>query len=340
VHPPICLPPSGPFVMPSTSPPTPGPHSLLSLQNFYPGLTSVVIGSLVCEDAVITDDVSLGALQCVAPPGPGFGDVHLTVLVAGGGNASVPFLYSAPEVTRTSVAACAADANVVIYIHGSNLGLRNTIASPDPVVYIGDSTCFQPVLFNSSVLQCTALASPVGAYPVKGACHSAVPMRAFHSCALLNHPPMVITLPLCTHWTLDVVGAPLLLPTVSLNGQNSSGSVVLHRLCGAGTFALPGDECQACPKVLDKFAPVTYSSPVSATVLKVLWTIVRGVSAECRVCRTVPRALGPGRLLSSLPHGLCELCARSGVPWGKRRCSHGVLLRSTCPGSTRVSVAG
>ncbi len=36
---------------------------------------------------------------------------------------------------------------------------------------------------------------------------------------------------------------------VSLNGQNSSSSVILHRLCGAGKFGLPGELCVNCPAV-------------------------------------------------------------------------------------------
>ena len=36
---------------------------------------------------------------------------------------------------------------------------------------------------------------------------------------------------------------------VTLNGQSSSGSVTVDRLCGDGSFALPGRACQPCPKV-------------------------------------------------------------------------------------------
>jgi hypothetical protein len=139
-----------------------------SAQNFFPGATSATIGDTPCDDVVVTDSVGLGVLRCTAPSGPGIGDVRLQVTVAGGGNASVPFLYAAPAVTRLSVVACAADGNVVIQVHGTNLGLRNSLTSPDPVVYIGDSVCFQPLLHNSTAVQCTALASPVGAYPVTG----------------------------------------------------------------------------------------------------------------------------------------------------------------------------
>jgi hypothetical protein len=151
---------------------------LLSPQNFFPGATSVTIGDTPCDAVVVTDSLGLGTLRCTAPSGPGIGDVSLRVIVVDGGTASVPFLYTAPTVTRLSVAACAADSNVLIQVHGTNLGVRNSLTSPDPVVFIGDSVCFQPVLFNSTAVQCTALASPVGAYPVVGVCVGAFPGTA------------------------------------------------------------------------------------------------------------------------------------------------------------------
>ncbi len=39
---------------------------------------------------------------------------------------------------------------------------------------------------------------------------------------------------------------------VSLNGQNSSGSVTLDRLCGDQRFGVPGAVCGACPKVREE----------------------------------------------------------------------------------------
>jgi hypothetical protein len=69
-----------------------------------------------------------------------------------------------------SAVAVPADANVVIHVFGTNLGLVNSVASPPPIVSIGNRTCFQPFVINSTVLQCTALASAVGAYPVTGTC--------------------------------------------------------------------------------------------------------------------------------------------------------------------------
>jgi hypothetical protein len=58
----------------------------------------------------------------------------------------------------------------MVQVTGTNLGLKNSATSPDPVVYIGDSLCVQPLLLNSTCVQCTALASAVGAYPVVGTC--------------------------------------------------------------------------------------------------------------------------------------------------------------------------
>ncbi len=117
----------------------------------------------------------MGSLSCSAPSGPGFGDVRLAVTVAGSANASEPFLYTAPEVTDVSVlgvsvVACAADENVDIVVSGTNIGQKGLATSPDPVVYIGDSVCFQPLLLPSNQVQCKALESVVGVFPVVGTC--------------------------------------------------------------------------------------------------------------------------------------------------------------------------
>lgn len=171
-------------------------------QNFYPGATTVTIGEALCSNVVIEDGLAFGVLRCTAPPGPGIGNVQLTVMVAGYYNASVPFMYMLPAVTGVSLTVCAADAAVVIKVSGTNLGRRNSASSPDPVVFIGDSLCGQPVLLSATLLQCTAPVSAVGAYPV----------------------------------------------VVSLNGHNGTTSAVLHRLCGPGTFGLPGNTCDKCPQ--------------------------------------------------------------------------------------------
>lgn len=143
-------------------------YYLCCCQNFFPGVTTVAIGGVLCTDLQLTDDLDLGALRCSAPPGPGIGDVHLRVTVTGGGIASVPFLYAAPSVTAVSVAACPADVNFQIQVTGANIGLRNSATSPDPVVYVGDELCFQPLLLSLTTVQCTAVTSPVGAYRVVG----------------------------------------------------------------------------------------------------------------------------------------------------------------------------
>jgi hypothetical protein len=235
----------------------PSPHPY---QNFYLGATSVTIGAAPCTSVEVTDGMGLGSLSCTAPSGPGIGDVRLQVAVAGGGNASVPFLYEAPSVMAVNLAACAADANVAILVYGTNLGLRNSATSPDPVVYIGDSLCFQPLLLNSTAVQCTALASAVGEYSVTsespggwvdrgrgggggggGSTVSSGPGSGDPCRAM----PTAFSL-----LALALVCAPRRPGTsVALNGKNSTNSVTLHRLCGAGKFALPGASCGDCPQV-------------------------------------------------------------------------------------------
>jgi hypothetical protein len=143
--------------------------TLLVLQNFFPGQTAVTIGALPCTNVAVTDAARHTALTCTAPKGPGFGNVQLRVTVTGGGNASVPFLYTPPSVAGVHVAAVAADSNENIVVTGSNLGLRNSGTSPDPVVYLGGTVCFQPIVNSSTEIRCTALEARVGAYPVIGA---------------------------------------------------------------------------------------------------------------------------------------------------------------------------
>jgi hypothetical protein len=142
--------------------------SALTPQNFYPGATTVTIGSQSCSNVVVTDTSGLGTLQCTAPPGPGFGDVQLRVSVVGGGNASTPFLYTAPAITGLSVVACAAETNEPIRLTGTNFGLTNGTTSPEPVVYIGNKSCTELRLVTPTQIQCTAVAAEVGAYPVVG----------------------------------------------------------------------------------------------------------------------------------------------------------------------------
>jgi hypothetical protein len=146
-------------------------------QNFYPGSTAVTIGESACTNVVHSPGLGFQTVTCWAPSGPGIGDVFLWVTV-GTRAASIPFLYDPPSVSSVGVVAVAADANVMITVLGSNLGLKNSASSPDPVVYIGGKACFQPVLLPSLAVQCTALASPVGAYPVIGALCVAV-VRAY-----------------------------------------------------------------------------------------------------------------------------------------------------------------
>jgi hypothetical protein len=98
---------------------------------------NVTIGNQSCSAVTITDPVSLTSFSCVAPPGPGIGDVQLRVVVQSGGVASTPFLYDAPRVTRVSPSPCHSNTTCVVSIEGTNLGLKNPVMAPDPVIYIG-----------------------------------------------------------------------------------------------------------------------------------------------------------------------------------------------------------
>ncbi len=89
--------------------PTPLPHSLKH-QNFFPGpQMSVTIGAAPCSNVTITDPEGLGALECIAPPGPGIGSVQLVVQVTGSGSGSSRFLYAPPSVHRIVGSPCDAD---------------------------------------------------------------------------------------------------------------------------------------------------------------------------------------------------------------------------------------
>jgi hypothetical protein len=223
------------------------------------------------------------------------------VTVAGGGNASVPFLYDAPAVTGVSVAAAAADANVVIQVTGTNIGLRNSVTSPDPVVYIGDGVCFQPLLLNSTTVQCTALASPVGAYLVTGT------WRACCCCC-------------CCCWVVrDAVQEVCCCVgprAVSLNGQNGTSTTILHRLCGVGKFGLPGTTCGDCPPVrVSRHQPRCCCSFENAYRCRPL-PLLR---SERGVRGAVPAAPAQAGLLRRVHDEICELRARGRVPWCQRQ---------------------
>jgi hypothetical protein len=95
---------------------------------------------------------------------------------------------------------------VVLLVTGSGTTRCSTRPRPrPPPPPTGDTVCAAPNVLNSTVIQCTAPAMPVGRYPV----------------------------------------------VVSLSGQNSSGSVVLDRLCGKDRFARPGERCGPCPRNAD-----------------------------------------------------------------------------------------
>jgi hypothetical protein len=113
-----------------------------SSQNFCPGRTTVTIGGSAggqpCTGVEITDGVGLGSLTCLAPAGPGIGaNVQLVVAVQGSGTGSHNFVYAAPNVTRVAPSPCNAEVSCQVYIYGTDLGLKNTQTSPDPVIFVG-----------------------------------------------------------------------------------------------------------------------------------------------------------------------------------------------------------
>jgi hypothetical protein len=163
---------------------------------------TVTTGTLPCTAVAITDAVNLTRFSCLAPPGPGFGAVLLNVTVTGLPSALVPLPYAAPEVHSVSGSPCDAELLCTVIINGANLGLRNSLTGPEPMVRIGGVPCDQPLVLDSGRLQCI---TPAG-----------VVVGPFHV-------------------------------VVSLNGQNSSESVVLDRLCGDGRYAPKGALCGPCP---------------------------------------------------------------------------------------------
>ncbi len=81
----------------------------------------VTIGTQPCASIVVTDNVTLGELTCVAPPGPGFGAVQLRVTVEGSGTGSIRFSYDAPAVTRVLGSPCDASAVCSIQVRSNKL---------------------------------------------------------------------------------------------------------------------------------------------------------------------------------------------------------------------------
>lgn len=123
---------------------------------------TVAIGNLSCGDVTVTQPVTLSEFTCLAPAGPGLGNVSLHVTVNGSGTAHSPFLYDPPQVLGVQGSPCDAEAVCLLRVTGTNLGLKNSQTSPEPLVYVGDQLCQQPLLSNSSWLQCTVGPSVVG----------------------------------------------------------------------------------------------------------------------------------------------------------------------------------
>jgi hypothetical protein len=138
---------------------------------------------------------------------------------------------------------------------------------------------------------------------------------------------------LCNAPAAPVGAYPL---TVSLNGQNSTGRVRVHRLCGEGQFGLPGQECGDCPEVCSGLCcPCCrlysrHRTPTAADALGdgpsptpvhscPLFFIVG--RAERGVRGAVPSAAAQAGFLQHIPHVLQQLCAGSRVSWRGRSAS-------------------
>ena len=95
----------------------------------------VTIGTQPCDNVNVTT-ADWTALVCLAPQGPGTGDVQLVVHVAGSGSGAYRFLYDAPTVTGVAPSPCSSNDTCLVVVQGRNLGLKT---APDPDVYIGES---------------------------------------------------------------------------------------------------------------------------------------------------------------------------------------------------------
>jgi hypothetical protein len=87
---------------------------------------TVAIGTQPCTGVLVTDNVTLGVLECSAPPGPGIGTVQLAVSVQGSGSGTYRFLYAPPHVARVMESPGDAESTFNIQVRGPGLasGLR------------------------------------------------------------------------------------------------------------------------------------------------------------------------------------------------------------------------
>ena len=99
---------------------------------------NVTIGAQPCSSVTVLALDTLSAFTCIAPAGPGLGDVQLRVRVDGGGSATTRFLYDPPHVLSISPNPCQSNASCLVTIVGTNLGRRDPATAPDPVVLIGE----------------------------------------------------------------------------------------------------------------------------------------------------------------------------------------------------------
>lgn len=93
---------------------------------------TVTIGGLPCANVTVIDNATLTSFQCLAPPGPGFGDVQLQVAIFGSGGGSMQFLYDPPKVTRVVGTPCDAEALCPIQVGQCPTGVLWSSEARDP----------------------------------------------------------------------------------------------------------------------------------------------------------------------------------------------------------------
>jgi hypothetical protein len=205
--------------------------TVMVAQNFYPGSAmTVTIGNKPCDAVSVVAPDTLTSFTCYAPSEPGVEDVQLRVRVDNGGSATTRFLYDPPHIASVSPNPCQSNASCPVTIKGTNLGLAT---APSTLVFIGELCLCMGTAYRSPLSSLNLTLAVLG-------CREAGNMRCVQL-SIVNHREATCTAPTMPVGRHAVV--------VSRNGQNSSGSVVMDRLCGVAQFAFPGQYCDACPRV-------------------------------------------------------------------------------------------
>jgi hypothetical protein len=195
---------------------------------------NVTIGNKPCDAVTVIAPDTLTSFTCYAPSEPGVEDVQLRVRVDSGGSATTRFLYEPPHIAFVSPNPCQSNASCSVTITGTNLGLAT---APSTLVFIGE-LCLERnrcvgTAYRSSLSSLNLTLAVLG-------CRETGNMRCVQL-SIVNPGEATCRSPSMPVGRHAVV--------VSRNGQNSSGSVTMDRLCGAAQFAFPGQYCDACPRV-------------------------------------------------------------------------------------------